>query len=167
MDDLPMGTPAASRPWRHAFAAAPLHDPPRILVAEDDPEMRRLVCEALRKDGHEVTSVADGGRLLVTLAHEAVEDGGANLVDLIVSDVRMPVCSGMQILEQIRALHWRMPFILMTAFGGETSRGHARELGAVLFEKPFDVDDLRRAVSCLLRRDDQNGGRSAPIASGA
>lgn len=126
-----VSTSRGPRPWRDALAAAPVHAPPPILVDEDDLEMRRLVCEALRNDGHDVTSVADGGRLLVTPAHEAVDDGGANLVDLIVSDVRMP-------------------FILMAA----------------LFDKPLDVDDLRTAVSCLLRRADQTGGRP-PIASGA
>jgi DNA-binding response OmpR family regulator len=57
-----------------------------------------------------------------------------------------------------------MSFILMTAFGDETWR--ARELGAVLFDKPLDLDDLRTAVSCLLRRAAQTGGRSAPIARG-
>ena len=60
-----------SSPWRSAHATPhPRHDPARVLVAEDDPEMRHLVVEALRKDGYEVTEVADGGRLLVELAHQ-------------------------------------------------------------------------------------------------
>jgi CheY-like chemotaxis protein len=136
---------------RDALAAVPIHDPPRILVAEDDLDMRRLVCEALRKAGYHVRSVADGGRLLVVIAHEIAEDGGPDLVDLVVSDIRMPVCSGMQILEQLRALCYRIPFILITAFGDSASREHARQLGALLFDKPFDIDDLGRAVERLLR----------------
>jgi len=142
-------------PWREALTSGPLHDPPRVLVAEDDPEMRRLVCEVLRADGYQVTSVGDGGRLLVMLAHEIVDDDGAELADLVLSDVRMPVCTGIQILEQLRAVRCRVPFILMTAFGDSTSRDHARSLGAILFDKPFDLDDLRTAVALLLRRDDQ------------
>ena len=52
---------------------------------------------------------------------------------------------------------WRealtVPFILMTAFGDSASRDHARSLGALLFDKPFELDDLRIAVALLLRRD--------------
>lgn len=136
-----------------ALTADPIHDPPRVLVAEDDEEMRRLVVEALRKDGYEVISVSDGGRLLVTLAHEFVDGEGVELADIVVSDLRMPVCSGMEILEQVRAARWRTPVILMTAFGDAGTREHARTLGALLFDKPFDLDDLRTAVALLLRRD--------------
>jgi DNA-binding response OmpR family regulator len=139
-------------PWRNATGAAPVHDPPRVLVAEDDSEMRRLVVETLRKDGYDVTAVPDGGRLLTTLAHGFVDDGGSGLADLVVTDIRMPGRSGMQVLEQLRASHWQMPVILMTAFGDPATRELARALGAVLFDKPFDLDDLRRAVSTLLRR---------------
>lgn len=139
-------------PWRSALAAAPLHDPPRVLVAEDDADMRRLVSEALRQDGYDVTALADGGRLLVSLAHEFVDNNGAELPDLLLSDVRMPICTGMQILEQLRGAHCRIPVILMTAFGDTATRDHARTLGALLFDKPFDLDDLRTAVASLLRR---------------
>jgi DNA-binding response OmpR family regulator len=139
-------------PWREALSAPPVHQPPRIVVAEDDSEMRRLVVEALRKDGYDVIAVSDGGRLLVTLAHELVAPEGTELADLVVSDVRMPVCSGMQILEQLRAARWRVPVILMTAFGDAATREHARMLGALLFDKPLDLDDLRTAVASMLRR---------------
>ena len=127
----------------------------RILVAEDDAEMRRLVAEALRGDGYVVLEVHDGGRLLVTLAHEYVGRGGETLVDLVVSDVRMPVCTGMQILEQMRAARWAVPVILMTAFADAETLRRARSLGAVVFVKPFELDQLRVAVGRLLRRDGQ------------
>ncbi|HEX3593664.1 MAG TPA: response regulator [Polyangiaceae bacterium] len=139
-------------PWRAALDAPPLHEPPRILVAEDDAEMRRLVTEALRKDGYEVIAVSDGGRLLVTLAHEFVDRKGSELADLVLTDIRMPICSGLQIVEQMRAAHWRIPVILMTAFGDRATREQAGMLGALLFDKPFDMDDLRTAVASLLRR---------------
>jgi DNA-binding response OmpR family regulator len=147
-----MNERAGQPPWRAALTAAPVHDPPRILVAEDDDEMRRLVVEALRGDGYDVIAVPDGGRLLVTLAHEMVGRDGDELADLLVSDVRMPVCSGMQIVEQLRASRWRMPVILMTAFGDDSARAQADRLSALLFDKPFDLDDLRTAVASLLRR---------------
>ena len=141
----------SSTPWREALRALPVHDPPRILVAEDDDAMRSLVAEALRKDGYEVLVVSDGGRLLVSLAHN-LDGNEPGFVDLVVTDIRMPVCTGMQILEQVRAARWRMPFILMTAFGDAATREHATNLGAQLFDKPFELDDLRTAVASLLRR---------------
>jgi DNA-binding response OmpR family regulator len=138
--------------WQRASRAPPAHNPPRILVAEDDTEMRRLVAETLRKDGYGVVTVSDGGRLLVTLAHELVDNGGTDFADLVVSDIRMPVCTGLQILEQLRAANWHVPVILMTAFGDAVTRDRATALGALLFDKPFDLDDLRATVGRLFGR---------------
>ena len=67
--------------------------------------------QTLSKDGFDVLQVSNGGRLLVALAREIVAKPGPDLVDLLVSDIRMPVCTGIQILEQIRASGWRMPVI--------------------------------------------------------
>ena len=124
------------------------HDPPRVLVAEDDVEMRRLLVEALRADGYDVREAADGGRLLVEItaqyAHPELE------VDLIVSDIRMPVCTGLEILRGLRTAHWLTPVILMTAFGDDDTRADAESLGAILFDKPFAIDDLRTAVMNLV-----------------
>ncbi|MGA7124622.1 MAG: response regulator [Polyangiaceae bacterium] len=122
-------------------------------MAEDDEEMRSAVVETLRNDGYEVSEVTDGGRLLVALAQEYPHEEGKDLIDLLISDVRMPVCTGVQILEQMRAASSLLPVILMTAFGDEGTRRQARLLGSVLFNKPFDIDDLRTAVACLLRRE--------------
>lgn len=138
--------------WGMAFAASPAHVPPRILLAEDDVPMRQLVAEALKKDGYDVVEVSDGGRLLVTLARQFAHNDGAMSVDLLVSDVRMPICTGLQILEQLRAARCGIPIILMTAFGDEATRRKARSLGAVLIDKPFPLVELRAAVARLLRR---------------
>jgi DNA-binding response OmpR family regulator len=119
-------------------------------VAEDDDAMRNVVVETLRKDGHDVSCVPDGGRLLVKLARDYMGAEGADLVDLLVSDVRMPVCSGLQILQQLRAIRCHIPVILVTAFGDEETRKQARSLGAVLLDKPFELDALRATVSGLL-----------------
>jgi DNA-binding response OmpR family regulator len=138
--------------WSLVFAAPPAHIPPRILLAEDDVSMRQLVAEALQKDGYEITEVSDGGRLLVTLAHQFTQGDGALSVDLLVSDVRMPICTGIQILEQLRAARCVIPILLMTAFGDEGTRRKAHSLGAVLIDKPFPLIELRAAVARLLRR---------------
>ena len=142
-------------PWRASASTLvePHPGPFRIALAEDDEEMRHLVADALRGDGYDVIELTDGGRLLVDIAARLKGGGGAASLDLIVSDIRMPICSGLQILAALRDAHWATPVILMTAFGDEATRRHAESLRAVLFDKPFDLDDLRTAVANLLPRD--------------
>jgi DNA-binding response OmpR family regulator len=123
---------------------------PRILLAEDDTEMRSLVGSALRLDGYDVVEASDGGRMLVHLASAYGGGEPRATYDLLISDIRMPVCSGLQILESLRLAHWKTPAILMTAFGDDKTRSRALDLGAILFAKPFDVDDLRTAVMHLV-----------------
>jgi DNA-binding response OmpR family regulator len=87
----------------------------------------------------------------VLLAHQIADARGPDLVDLVISDVRMPICTGSHILEQLRSANWKTPFILMTAFGDAGVRTQVERLGGVFFDKPFDLDDLRAAVTFLLR----------------
>jgi DNA-binding response OmpR family regulator len=122
----------------------------RVLVADDDTEMRRLVAESLRKDDYEVVEESDGGRLLVRIAAIYAFERTVDPFDLIVSDIRMPVCSGLDILKGLRDAHWRTPVILMTAFGDDQTRQRAEALGALLFDKPFQMGALRAVVRTLL-----------------
>jgi DNA-binding response OmpR family regulator len=122
----------------------------RVLVADDDTEMRRLVAESLRKDDYEVVEESDGGRLLVRIAAIYAFERTVDPFDLIVSDIRMPVCSGLDILKGLRDAHWRTPVILMTAFGDDQTRQRAEALGALLFDKPFPMGALRAVVRTLL-----------------
>jgi two-component system cell cycle response regulator CpdR len=124
----------------------------RVLVAEDDPEMRRLVVEALRKDGHEVMEATDGGRMLVRLAEAFDRDPALLSVDVIVSDMRMPVCNGLDLLERLAEARWRIPCILMTAFGDDETRKRVDRIGAVLLDKPLSLDVLRATVRRHARR---------------
>jgi len=123
--------------------------PKRILVAEDDLEMRTLVAEALWRDGYDVLSVGDGGSLVVQVS-EQLDHPESGAFDLIISDVRMPVTGGMAVLEALRRVGCNVAVIVMTAFGDEFTRRRVHELGAVFFEKPFALDDLRHAVSALV-----------------
>ena len=124
----------------------------RVLVAEDDPEMRRLVVEALRKDGHQVMEATDGGRMLVRLAEAFDRDPALLSVDVIVSDMRMPVCNGLDLLERLAEARWRIPCILMTAFGDDETRKRVDRIGAVLLDKPLSLDVLRATVRRHARR---------------
>lgn len=119
--------------------------PARVFLAEDDDEMRALLCLALRQDGYEVIEARDGGEMLerVRIAYQNPEDAP----DVIVMDVRMPKLSGLGLLSAIRRARWSTPVILITGFGDCLLHEQAKSLGAtVVFDKPFDLDDLRTAV---------------------
>jgi DNA-binding response OmpR family regulator len=142
--------PATSPPFSSIVKARTriAHVPPRILVADDDDEMRLLLVDALGKDGYEVIEAADGGGLLVSLSAQYRDP--ESIVDLVISDIRMPIYSGLRILEALRRANWTVPVILMTAFGDDETRAQAESLGAFLFDKPFAIDDLRTAILNLL-----------------
>jgi len=124
----------------------------RVLVAEDDPEMRKLVVEALRRDGHEILEASDGQQMLVRLAELFDQDATMCAVDIIVTDVRMPMCSGLDVVERLAEARWKIPCILMTAFGDDEVRWRAQSVGATLLDKPLSLDDLREAVARIARR---------------
>jgi two-component system response regulator (stage 0 sporulation protein F) len=123
----------------------------RVLVAEDDCEMRRLVVEALRKDGHLVREATDGAGLLEALADAFGQDPGETCVDVVVSDVRMPGFTGLEVVECLSLADHGLPFILMTAFGDDEIRRRAGAAGALLLDKPLSLAELRGAVLRLAR----------------
>ena len=68
--------------------------------------------------------------------------------------------SGLRVVEAIRRWGLRMPIILITAFGSEETLNEAFQLGATaVLSKPFDIDDLRAAVCCLLPTDDDGAAK--------
>jgi two-component system, response regulator, stage 0 sporulation protein F len=64
----------------------------------------------------------------------------------------MPFCSGLQLFARLTEARWRVPFILMTAFGDEQMRHLVEGAGAVFFDKPLSLDALREAVVRLAKR---------------
>lgn len=121
---------------------------PRVAVAEDNVEMRRLIAVTLRSDGYDVVEAGDGAELIARLESLGGAQGPARTaVELIVSDLRMPGLSGMDVLGAIRDGNWRTPFILITAFGDEDTHREAHDLGAAaVLDKPFDLERLRALV---------------------
>ena len=117
----------------------------RIVVAEDDREMLQLVTTMLREEGHDVVEVSDGGRLLVLIARCCRGDG--HIPDLIVSDVRMPVMTGLAMLKGVREAHWTIPVVLMTAFPDADTKWRAESLDATVLAKPFRMNELRELVA--------------------
>jgi DNA-binding response OmpR family regulator len=118
----------------------------KILLAEDDSALRSLLAVSLKKDGHEITEAADGTEILEVLAADCSTTGRFSF-DLVISDVRMPGWSGLDVLVGIRQLADPPPVLLITAFGDDHLHDQAFQLGAVAtLDKPFDLDDFRALV---------------------
>ena len=118
----------------------------RILLAEDDTEMRCLLAWRLEADSYEVITAEDGLELHKQLAPALAgsrKQAGEPEFDLIISDIRMPGFSGLEVLASLRRQDRTTPVILITAFGDDETRDTALCLGAsTVIDKPFDVDDL-------------------------
>ena len=124
--------------------------PCRVLLAEDDLEMRRLLAWSLEHAGHEVVECADGITLLRKLSRPGWMQA-ADPIDVVVSDIRMPGYTGLEVLASMREFEDCPPIILISAFADAAAREQARELGAAaLLPKPFDQDELVEAVERLL-----------------
>ena len=124
----------------------------RILLAEDDREMRRLVFEALLRDGYEVIEAGNGDDLRDLLEKEdmAIRRGGRGALDLIVTDVRLPARSGLEVIAWLRETRRDIPVVFMTAYGDRFVRVRAEGLGGFLLEKPFRIVELTIMVRALL-----------------
>jgi CheY-like chemotaxis protein len=133
----------------------------RVLLAEDDSDMRDLLGSALREDGHGVLAVGDGVELLAALWRLCLANKAP---DLVVSDVRMPGCSGLEVFEAARRASSRpIPVILVTGFGDRALHERARRLGAIaVFDKPFDLDTLSRFVADFASGSADSQRRTSP-----
>ncbi|MFO0678020.1 MAG: response regulator [Polyangiaceae bacterium] len=119
--------------------------PMRILLADDDVDLRALVQMALSRDGHEIVEAENGAEVLDCLERAAFHP--ESMPDVIVVDVLMPKCSGLGVLEILKKSRAHVPVIVMTSFEHDSVRQVAERLGAVaFFRKPFDVEALRSAV---------------------
>jgi DNA-binding NtrC family response regulator len=114
----------------------------RVLVADDEPKLGRLVAEMLELDGHAVTRV-DGGRA-------ALVELGARPFDVVVTDLKMPEVDGMAVLAAARERAPAPEVVVMTAFGTTEEAVAAMKAGAADYlTKPFVMDELRLRVRRL------------------
>ena len=126
--------------------------PARLLLAEDDFELRELLACVLRADGHEVVEACDGNELWGLLSREGGAESGAAF-SLVISDVRMPGLTAFDVLTRLQRALADTPVILITAFGDQTTHLRALRLGASrVLDKPFDCDELRDAVHDTLHQ---------------
>jgi CheY-like chemotaxis protein len=143
-----VATPSGGLLGRHALPAArdPLLDGRRVLVADDEENIREAVSGVLRKSGCEVETAPDGAQAVTMLEQRSY--------DLLVADIKMPHKNGYQVFAAARDTHPDIAVILMTGFGYDPNhsivRARTKGLDAVLF-KPFKVDQLLSEVRQALQ----------------
>lgn len=118
----------------------------KILIAEDDLDIRELVVLTLQFHGHEVASAVDGV--------EAVEKARKDSFDLILMDVRMPRMTGYEACRRLRKMDEtsRTPIIFLSAKGQEAEIQAGMEAGATQYIlKPFAPDVLATTISNMLQ----------------
>jgi two-component system, NtrC family, response regulator PilR len=132
-----MATQAVSRPERATRF--------RILVADDERSIRELLAIVLRRDGYEVILAENGRTALNVLEQEPI--------DLLISDIKMPDMSGVEVLRAAKQVDQDILGIMITAFASTESAVEALRMGAYDYvSKPFDVDELKIIVRNALER---------------
>jgi len=115
------------------------NDKKRILIIEDDEEMRSLLKDFFEEEGFEIDSVSNGSDAFRILVRE--------LFDLVITDHRMPGLTGLDILPGIKKLQPETPIIVITAFGSKEVHHRAMERGATAYlEKPLHFHELRTMI---------------------
>ncbi|BDE95365.1 response regulator transcription factor [Raoultibacter timonensis] len=119
----------------------------RILVADDEPSVLKVVKYYAEKNGYRVDTASDGESAL-RLFQDATPD-------LVVLDIMMPGLNGFEVCEAIREVDIRVPVIFLTAKGDLVDKGMGFKLGADDYvTKPFEPEELiMRIGTCLRRRD--------------
>lgn len=119
-------------------------DAPRILVVEDDTDIRQLLQDCLQAKGYRVQSVVDGARALEAMQAETFEG--------MILDIGIPSMDGMDVLQQIRRWDQQMPIVIVTASGSKESAVRTIGMGAQAYMlKPFNVNELQQVADYWFR----------------
>lgn len=117
----------------------------QILVVEDDKELRDLFCTVLSDNGYTVISASNGLK-----AFDILEN---NYIDLIISDVMMPVMDGFEMIRAIREAKYTTPILIITARENAADKQEGFQAGTDDYMvKPIDVNEMIWRVEALLRR---------------
>jgi CheY-like chemotaxis protein len=117
----------------------------KVLVSDDEPGIRSIMCRVLEAAGHDVVAFADG--------RGAIEHARQEPADLLITDIFMPDVEGLETIREIRRLRPDMPIIAISGVDvdGGDYLGVARKFGAVAtLRKPFWPADLLELVSRVL-----------------
>ncbi|MBP3272189.1 MAG: response regulator transcription factor [Ruminococcus sp.] len=116
-----------------------------VLVVEDDPNLRKLMCAALKQNGYMPRPAADG--------FEALDEMEKYSVDLVISDIMMPNMDGYELARQLRNAGFDMPILMVTAKESFEDKQNGFMVGADDYMvKPINIDEMILRVGALLRR---------------
>ncbi|MET9229272.1 response regulator transcription factor [Lentzea sp. NPDC003310] len=122
----------------------------RLLVVEDEPSIRELLCASLRFAGFAVTSAATGSEALA-----AARDGAP---DLVLLDVMLPDRDGFEVVRRLRSSGVRVPVLYLTARDGADDRVTGLTIGGDGYiTKPFSLEEVIARVTAVLRRTRPDG----------
>ena len=118
----------------------------RILIVDDQDMMRDSLAATLAREGHEVVAANDGPA--------AVNRLNSTRFDLLITDLKMPKMTGIELLQEAKKLRPDMPVVLMTAFASVATAVEAMKLGAYDYiQKPFDGDEIKLLVDRTLEHN--------------
>lgn len=110
----------------------------RILVADDDPIIRKLLSEVLTSDGHQVTVTENG--------LQALKEAQKQSFQLVFMDVHMPVMNGLETLISIRSLHPEVVVAMMDSYPDQLVRQAESKGAMTCIHKPFDLNEVRKVI---------------------
>src|SRR2546423_2023950 len=120
----------------------------RILIADDQEMMRDSLAATLAREGHEIVSAGDGAAAVQRLSANAAR------FDLLITDLKMPKLTGMELLAEAKKLRPEMPVVRMTAFATVQTAVEAMKLGAYDYiQKPFDGEEIKLLVERTLEHN--------------
>jgi len=124
---------------------------PMLVIADDDADMRALVRDVLRPEFPEAIEVEDGRQLFWQLMRASFGVGSTREL-VIVTDLKMPSYSGLDVLDAWHDPKAASPMVVITAFPDDAVRRRAGKLAATVLAKPFSRAQLRDAVREAVRR---------------
>ena len=118
-------------------------DSKRVLIADDEINIRRVLEAILKRDGCDVVTAANGEEALAGMNRD---------ISTVITDLKMPILDGMGLLKRLSVDYPDVPVIMITAHGSVESAVEAVKLGAFDYvEKPFDQEQIRQIVAKALR----------------
>ncbi|MFZ4737446.1 MAG: HD domain-containing phosphohydrolase [Bradymonadia bacterium] len=119
--------------------------PARVLVVDDEPTIREILCDFLRMEGFVVHDAPNGRAALEALAERPY--------NLVISDLKMPEMGGLELLQAVRVQHPELVVVLMTGYGTVETALHAMKIGAFDYVlKPFKVEEVVHTVQRALEQ---------------
>jgi len=138
-------TATTETPLIPAAIQSPAPAPCHCLLVDDAPDILKIHKAMLSRMGHSVDTAENGQQALALL------NTHGQTYDLLITDYRMPVMDGLELIEQIRMLNIDMPILMVTAYGEDRNLQRAGQYGAMLISKPVTIARLSQAIGAAMQ----------------